>query len=823
MARAGGDDTESTNRRAPARRSLWALACLSAGLVLGREAPGVPPWAWWAGALALVALAAAGRQWLCRVALAGAVVLLGAGWMDTRTARWPAGSLGALVSPGGALEASSVGGALMVLEGVVLETPRLESPRRVPADLPWTPAAVSRFGLLVVQAGEHDGPAVPAWGVAQVTVRGPAPGVRAGDLVRLTAVVRPIAAPLNPGEPDQRPAARQDGVGARALVDSAALIVPCRADLGWWAEIRSIWARQGALLRGAAGAALLAGAADDEPGSLREQGRAMLSALLLGQYEPAGRDVGEAFRRLGLLHALAISGFHLSVMAGLALYAVRLTGDRGALEPLAVAAMVVVYLAVVPAEAPVVRSGLMVLALLAAECAGRRYDRLSVLGWVGVALLVWRPLDLWSLGFQLSWGVTAALLWLGRRTHEAWFGGERLLGGYERDEPALRRAWRWLRQGPVGATLSASVLAWAVATPLIAWHTGWVSTLGWLFSVVMALPIVLAIGLGYAALVAGAALGWVPGVADGAAWLLEALGSSVASVVLWLDGVPGTVWVLPEIPVAWALGATLVALAVFRWGPRIADGACLAGAGLCLWLVVVLAQAGRLDRQVAVRVDALAVGQGPCLILRSGDQAVLIDGLTSPGSATLPAARRVHGAARALGCWRVRTAIVRRNDAAELALLTDLVEPLGIADVLVPPRLSATIGRSPASEAARWAERLRSAGVRVRPMEPGQELAIGGAIVRWRDNGADADGDGPPAVSIEVLAAGRVLRLDGSATGPSGGAAPLESVRADAGAWIVSARRAGEPARAWWPWRDGAAWAEVDGRGRLRTGALHAP
>lgn len=820
MGRAGGDAADTLSRR-PARRSLWALALFSAGLVLGREAPGVPPWAWWAGAVALVLAAAAGRRWLCRAALAGAVVLLAAGWMDARTSRWAAGSLGAAVAPGGELEVRGADGALMALQGVVLDTPRLEPPERAPADAPWTPSAVTRFELLVVQAGEHDGPGVAAWGVAQVTVRGPVTGVRAGDLVRMTAMVRPVGGPLNPGEADQRPAARQAGVGARALVDGAALIVPCLADLGWWAEIRAIWARQVAVLRGAAGSALLACANDEEPGSLREQGRAMLSALLLGQYEPAGRDVGEAFRRLGLLHALAISGFHLSVMAGLALYAVRLTGERGMFEPLAVAAMVVVYLAVVPAEAPVVRSGLMVLALLAAECAGRRYDRLSVLGWVGVALLVWRPLDLWSLGFQLSWGVTAALLWLGRCTHEEWFGGQRLLGGYERHEPALRRAWRWLRQGPVGATLSASVLAWAVATPLIAWHTGWVSTLGWLFSVVMALPIVLAIGLGYAALVAGAVLGWVPGVADGCRWLLEHLGTSVASAVLWLDGVPGTVWMLPQIPAAWALGATLAALAVFRYGPRIGDGACLAGAGLCLWLAVVLSQAGRLERGVVARVDALAVGQGPCLIVRSGDQAVLVDALTSPGTARLAAARRVHGAARALGCWRVRTAIVRRNDAAELALVADLVEPLGIADVLAPAVLLETVERAPASEAARWAERLRDAGVRLRRMEPGEELAVGGAVIRWRAEGDDAQGDGSPAIALEVLAAGRVLRLAGSARSDAGG--PLESTRADAGARIVSTRRAGEPARGWWPWRDGAAWAEVDARGRLRTGALLAP
>ena len=46
----------------------------------------------------------------------------------------------------------------------------------------------------------------------------------------------------------------------------------------------------------------------------------------------------------GTIHILSISGFHLSVMALLALLLLRLTGDRGWVEPVIVALLILAVL-----------------------------------------------------------------------------------------------------------------------------------------------------------------------------------------------------------------------------------------------------------------------------------------------------------------------------------------------------------------------------------------------------------------------------------------------------------------------------------------------
>src|SRR5205823_4667612 len=90
--------------------------------------------------------------------------------------------------------------------------------------------------------------------------------------------------------------------------------------------------------------------------------------------------------------------------------------------PAAVAVLVALYMLVLPAQAPILRAGILVLVLLIADASGRRYDRATLLGWIALALLIIRPLDAWSLGFQLSFGIVAALLLLGDTVHHRLWG-----------------------------------------------------------------------------------------------------------------------------------------------------------------------------------------------------------------------------------------------------------------------------------------------------------------------------------------------------------------------------------------------------------------
>ena len=135
----------------------------------------------------------------------------------------------------------------------------------------------------------------------------------------------------------------------------------------------------------------------------------VLAALVLGSaVVPVPVELREAFRAAGLSHALAASGFHLSVLLGVVLPLGKRLPRLGRLT-LAAAAMGLFVLLAGP-QPSVLRAVLMGgLALGVVEC-GYRGRPLGILAASALVLLLARPDWLLDVGFQLSVVATAALV-----------------------------------------------------------------------------------------------------------------------------------------------------------------------------------------------------------------------------------------------------------------------------------------------------------------------------------------------------------------------------------------------------------------------------
>lgn len=135
----------------------------------------------------------------------------------------------------------------------------------------------------------------------------------------------------------------------------------------------------------------------------------LLAALVLGSaVVPIPEAMGADFRAAGLSHALAASGFHLTVLLGAVQVLARPLGQSLRL-PLAAGAIVLFLLLAGP-QASVVRAVVAgSLALLILE-GGRRGRPIGLLGVTVVLMLLWRPVWWADLGFQLSVAATAGLL-----------------------------------------------------------------------------------------------------------------------------------------------------------------------------------------------------------------------------------------------------------------------------------------------------------------------------------------------------------------------------------------------------------------------------
>ena len=325
----------------------------------------------------------------------------------------------------------------------------------------------------------------------------------------------------------------------------------------------------------------------------------LLAALVLGSaVVPLPQELREAFRASGLSHALAASGFHLTVLLGAVLVLGRPFGRAGRLA--LAGGAIGLFLVMAGPQPSVVRAVLMGSLALGAREAGLRGRPLGLLALSAGGMLMLRPQWLQDVGFQLSVAATAGLL----------VTAEPL-------EAALRPPLEALPMGPVTwRPRLAGLLAPALAVPLAA--SLWTLPLQLLhFGVVplwavpanlLAAPLLTPLTLGaMAAAVIG--LGAPPLQAlllPPLTWLAQALsavahGTAALPMAQWFSGRP---------PLALLIGFSLALLILVV--PRLR---CLRG-----WALALLLLTSGLHLQ-HLRADALVLVQdGPRALLLARHQ-----------------------------------------------------------------------------------------------------------------------------------------------------------------------------------------------------------
>lgn len=124
-------------------------------------------------------------------------------------------------------------------------------------------------------------------------------------------------------------------------------------------------------------------------------------ALLLGQKSNLPEETKQGFTDAGAAHLLAVSGLHVGLMAGLLLIPLRRwIGPKGQLAALSV--FLLCYCAILDFSAPVVRASVLLLLAMFQRIVRRAPDPVTTLCAAFWFILLFRPLDLFSASFQLS-------------------------------------------------------------------------------------------------------------------------------------------------------------------------------------------------------------------------------------------------------------------------------------------------------------------------------------------------------------------------------------------------------------------------------------
>lgn len=229
--------------------------------------------------------------------------------------------------------------------------------------------------------------------------------IEVGQCVELVAEVSPLMKANLPGgyQPDRR--LFFDGINGSGYVLGSIFDIDCPKPAGFWLREINRWRKNVSSM-----------IAEQLP----PEQAAIVAAIVTGNRDLMTPEQVAAYRDSGLAHFLSISGLHMSMIAGLMFFLVRLIMAMipalslryNSKKAAAVLAMFVsaVYLAISGAAVPTQRAFIMTFVVLLAVLFERQAISMRVLALAALIILVVSPQMLVSISFQLSFAAVTALV-----------------------------------------------------------------------------------------------------------------------------------------------------------------------------------------------------------------------------------------------------------------------------------------------------------------------------------------------------------------------------------------------------------------------------
>lgn len=332
--------------------------------------------------------------------------------------------------------------------------------------------------------------------------------------------------------------------------------------------------------------------------------------LLLGNRTEMDYETSTAFKVSGILHIIAVSGLHISILFAVVYL---ITARQRFLTALIGIPAVIIFTAVAGFTPSITRACIMQILMMLALLLDQEYDPGTALAFSALVMLGVNPLVITSVSFQLSVGCMAGIFLFSQRVNE-WVVGLRPWRTWK-SKTKRGRFIRWMAR-----SLSITISAMFFTTPLVALYFGSVSLIG-VVTNILVLWIVTVIFYGIMA-VCLISLFW-SGAAHGLGWLFDWLIRYVLLTAKTLASFPlAAVYTKSIYIVIWLVlcySLVILFLIMKRHQPLVLTCCSLIGlsvALICSWVEPLLDD---------TRMTVLNVGQGQSLILQSDGKTILID------------------------------------------------------------------------------------------------------------------------------------------------------------------------------------------------------
>jgi ComEC/Rec2-related protein len=271
---------------------------------------------------------------------------------------------------------------------------------------------------------------------------------------------RAALAPLpdNPGQFDERGYDLRRGLAAELRPTVVKLIEADRwnfwAALDHGAEACREWVKN----------TLKAGMDEDE------RATAIVAATVLGGAEAGARDLEQPFRATGTLHIFAVAGLHVGIVGLILRQLLKFTRLSRPVVTAVLIVMLFAYSFITGLRPSTFRAAVMASVFLSGGLFNRRSDMLNSMGGAALILLAADTAQLFSVGFQLSFGVITSIALLNQgfvKIQQGWtrpdaFMPQVLLGRRQRALLTLRHR--------LAAAIAISAASWFGSLPLMMWY-----------------------------------------------------------------------------------------------------------------------------------------------------------------------------------------------------------------------------------------------------------------------------------------------------------------------------------------------------------------
>ena len=394
---------------------------------------------------------------------------------------------------------------------------------------------------------------------------------------------------------------------------------------------------------------------------LKGEQKTLASALFFGTRDRGWEKISKTFRHAGMSHILAISGMHVAIVIMFVCLVLKKLPLFRSLLILIIILFALFLLNIVEPRAPVTRAVIMIVVFMALKITRIRCNSISLLSVAAVIILLNKPNDAGSIGFQLSFIVVASILILVPQI--VW----RVLGPDDVDAPTEVMARRWMF-----SMLATGLCAWAIATPISTHTFGSMSPVGVVSNIPAVFMLVITLFFGIIKIVLSYTSGYTLEITS---TLFETVLSKFIGMATMFGKIP--LAHISGIYTSWLWSLLTISMIFIATLPikNKRKSIAITTTAMVVWCAV------HNTNDNNTTITTISVGHGTCHIIQNGEEVTMIDA-GSRNNLDI-GEKKIVPELRRLGVTKIKSLVITHSDIDHICGIIDIIQELTVNKVII--------------------------------------------------------------------------------------------------------------------------------------------